>query len=97
MFIACDVSFIGLEKVLPPILPLATARSELVALIKPQYEAGAGRRKQGIVRDAAVHQEICSAVDKVVRDLGWTVLGIEPSPILGGDGNREFLLGARRA
>jgi 23S rRNA (cytidine1920-2'-O)/16S rRNA (cytidine1409-2'-O)-methyltransferase len=96
MFIACDVSFIGLERVLPSILPLAAAGSELVALIKPQFEAGAGRRKQGIVRDAAVHQQICGRVATLVESLGWNVIGLEPSPILGGDGNREFLLGARR-
>ncbi|MEA2841337.1 MAG: rRNA (cytidine1920-2-O)/16S rRNA (cytidine1409-2-O)-methyltransferase [Methylobacteriaceae bacterium] len=96
MFIACDVSFIGLDKVLPPVLVLATRRSELVALIKPQFEAGAGRRKGGVVKDAAVHEQICEDVRRLVTSLGWNVLGMEPSPILGGDGNREFLIGARR-
>jgi 23S rRNA (cytidine1920-2'-O)/16S rRNA (cytidine1409-2'-O)-methyltransferase len=96
ILIACDVSFIGLEKVLPPVLALATPGSELVALIKPQFEAGAGRRKGGIVRDAAMHEQICNDVTQLVTSLGWNVLGMEPSPILGGDGNREFLIGARR-
>ena len=97
MMIACDVSFIGLDKVLPPVLALATPRSELVALIKPQFEAGAGRRKGGVVKDAAMHERVCEDITMLVRSLGWDVLGIEPSPILGGEGNREFLLGARRA
>jgi 23S rRNA (cytidine1920-2'-O)/16S rRNA (cytidine1409-2'-O)-methyltransferase len=97
MMIACDVSFIGLDKVLPPVLALATPRSELVALIKPQFEAGAGRRKGGVVKDAAMHERVCEDITMLVRSLGWDVLGIEPSPILGGQGNREFLLGARRA
>jgi 23S rRNA (cytidine1920-2'-O)/16S rRNA (cytidine1409-2'-O)-methyltransferase len=96
MLITCDVSFIGLEKVLPPVLALATPGSELVALIKPQFEAGAGRRKGGVVKDAAVHEEICEDVRYLVTSLGWNVLGVELSPMLGGDGNREFLIGARR-
>jgi 23S rRNA (cytidine1920-2'-O)/16S rRNA (cytidine1409-2'-O)-methyltransferase len=97
VMIACDVSFIGLDKVLPPVLALATPRSELVALIKPQFEAGAGRRKGGVVKDAAMHERVCEDITLLVRSLGWDVLDIEPSPILGGEGNREFLLGARRA
>jgi 23S rRNA (cytidine1920-2'-O)/16S rRNA (cytidine1409-2'-O)-methyltransferase len=96
MVITCDVSFIGLDKVLPAVLPLATPGSELVALIKPQFEAGAGRRKRGIVKDAALHEQICNHLARLVTSLGFNVLGVEPSPILGGDGNREFLLGARR-
>jgi 23S rRNA (cytidine1920-2'-O)/16S rRNA (cytidine1409-2'-O)-methyltransferase len=95
MLISCDVSFIGLDKVLPPVLALATPGSALVALIKPQFEAGTGRRKGGVVKDAALHQQICSDIARLVTSLGWNVLGIEPSPILGGDGNREFLIGAR--
>jgi 23S rRNA (cytidine1920-2'-O)/16S rRNA (cytidine1409-2'-O)-methyltransferase len=96
MTITCDVSFIGLDKVLPPVLALSTSRSELVALIKPQFEAGAARRKGGIVKDATVQTEICNSIAALVRSLGWDVLGLEPSPILGGDGNREFLIGARQ-
>jgi 23S rRNA (cytidine1920-2'-O)/16S rRNA (cytidine1409-2'-O)-methyltransferase len=96
MFIACDVSFIGLDKVLPPVLTLATPGSALAALIKPQFEAGAGRRKRGVVKDAALHEQICEGIRQLVTSLGWQVLGVEPSPILGGEGNREFLLGARR-
>jgi 23S rRNA (cytidine1920-2'-O)/16S rRNA (cytidine1409-2'-O)-methyltransferase len=97
MLITCDVSFIGLEKILPSVLSLATPGSELVALIKPQFEAGVGRRKQGVVKDPAVHQQIGDRVAKLIESFGWKVIGIEASPILGGEGNREFLIGARRA
>src|SRR3954447_7174093 len=62
MFIACDVSFIGLEKILPPVLALATPGTEMVTLIKPQFEAGVGRRKRGVVKDAGQHQQICDDV-----------------------------------
>jgi 23S rRNA (cytidine1920-2'-O)/16S rRNA (cytidine1409-2'-O)-methyltransferase len=96
MLMTCDVSFIGLDKVLPAVLALATPGSELVGLIKPQFEAGAGRRKQGVVKDPALHREICARIGKLIESLGWNVVGIEPSPIPGGDGNREFLIGARR-
>jgi 23S rRNA (cytidine1920-2'-O)/16S rRNA (cytidine1409-2'-O)-methyltransferase len=96
MMITCDVSFIGLNKVLPPVLALSTSRSELVALIKPQFEAGAARRKGGIVKAATVQTEICNSIVALVTSLGWDVLGLAPSPILGGDGNREFLIGARQ-
>jgi 23S rRNA (cytidine1920-2'-O)/16S rRNA (cytidine1409-2'-O)-methyltransferase len=97
MLITCDVSFIGLDKVLPPALVLATPGSELVALIKPQFEAGAGRRKGGVVKNAALHEQVCKDIAQTVTSLGFNVLGTEASPILGGDGNREFLIGARRA
>jgi 23S rRNA (cytidine1920-2'-O)/16S rRNA (cytidine1409-2'-O)-methyltransferase len=97
MLITCDVSFIGLEKILPPVLSLATPGSELVALVKPQFEAGVGRRKKGVVKDPAVHQQIGDRVAKLIESFGWKVIGIEASPILGGEGNREFLIGARRA
>ena len=96
LLITCDVSFIGLDKILPPVLALATPGSELAALIKPQFEAGAGRRKGGIVKDAVLHEQISNRVAQLIESLGWKVLGIEPSPILGGEGNREFLIGARR-
>jgi 23S rRNA (cytidine1920-2'-O)/16S rRNA (cytidine1409-2'-O)-methyltransferase len=95
--IACDVSFIALDKILPPVLALATPGSELVALIKPQFEAGVGRRKRGVIKDAGLHRQICDRILELIQSLGWQVLGIEASPIVGGDGNREFLIGARRA
>ena len=70
------------------------AAAQLVALIKPQFEAGRGQVKKGIVRDPAVHAAVCDDIAAFVASLGWRVLGIIPSPIAGGDGNREFFIGA---
>ncbi|MGU3536962.1 TlyA family RNA methyltransferase [Methylobacterium sp. A54F] len=95
--LACiDVSFIALRLVLPALPPLLAPGAGLAALIKPQFEAGRERvGRGGIVRDAAVHAEVCAAVGDVLGGLGFTILGLVPSPIEGGDGNREFLIGAR--
>jgi len=95
-FIAIDVSFISLRLVLPSALALAAPRSQLVALIKPQFEAGRAYLKKGIVRDVDVHAAVCNGIAEFVASLGWTVGGVIPSPIVGGDGNQEFLLGAAR-
>ena len=94
--VTIDVSFISLKLVLPPALALAKPTAQLVALIKPQFEAGRGAVKKGIVRDPAVHAAVCDDIAGFVASLGWRVLGIIPSPIEGGDGNAEFLLGAMR-
>jgi 23S rRNA (cytidine1920-2'-O)/16S rRNA (cytidine1409-2'-O)-methyltransferase len=94
--IAIDVSFISLKLALPPALALASPRAELVALVKPQFEAGRRRIKKGVVRDPAVHQAVCAETETLVSGLGWTVRGVIPSPVAGGEGNREFLLGAAR-
>jgi 23S rRNA (cytidine1920-2'-O)/16S rRNA (cytidine1409-2'-O)-methyltransferase len=94
--ITIDVSFISLKLALPPALALAKTPAQLVALIKPQFEAGRGAVKKGIVRDPAIHTAVCDDVAKFVASLGWRVFGIVPSPIEGGDGNVEFLLGATR-
>ncbi|HVY59457.1 MAG TPA: TlyA family RNA methyltransferase [Xanthobacteraceae bacterium] len=94
--VTVDVSFISLSLVLPPALALAGSPARLVALIKPQFEAGRQHLKKGIVRDKAIHDECCSAIADIVRTLGWTVVGIIESPLPGGDGNREFLLAAER-
>jgi 23S rRNA (cytidine1920-2'-O)/16S rRNA (cytidine1409-2'-O)-methyltransferase len=96
--ITCDASFIGLATVLPAPLALAKDRGELVALVKPQFEAGPDRvGKGGIVRDPAIHDEVCQrAAGWVAAQPGWAVVGIVESPILGPEGNREFLLYARR-
>lgn len=95
--VVCDASFISLTRVLPRPLSLAVAGAELVALIKPQFEAGRAAVKKGVVRDEAVHGDVCARVREEIERLGWTVLGLVPSPIAGGDGNREFLVHARRA
>jgi 23S rRNA (cytidine1920-2'-O)/16S rRNA (cytidine1409-2'-O)-methyltransferase len=94
--VVCDVSFISLALVLPPILALAAEKAEAAVLIKPQFEAGPDKAKKGIVRDAQVQQAVCAKIEALVENLGWEILGVMPSPIEGGDGNREFLLGARR-
>jgi 23S rRNA (cytidine1920-2'-O)/16S rRNA (cytidine1409-2'-O)-methyltransferase len=93
--IVCDASFIGLAKVLDRALDLAANGAKLVALVKPQFEAGRQEvGKGGVVRDAAVHQRVCDAAADWVRSKGWRVLGVERSPITGPEGNVEFLLGA---
>jgi 23S rRNA (cytidine1920-2'-O)/16S rRNA (cytidine1409-2'-O)-methyltransferase len=95
-FAAVDVSFISLTLVLPAIGKLLRPRATLVALIKPQFEAARGAIKKGIVRDPAVHAAVCGDIAAFVAAQGWRVAGVIPSPIAGGDGNREFLLEAER-
>jgi 23S rRNA (cytidine1920-2'-O)/16S rRNA (cytidine1409-2'-O)-methyltransferase len=95
--IVCDVSFISLALALPPALILAAEKAEAAILIKPQFEAGPEHVKKGIVRDAQIRRAVCDRIEKLVGGLGWDILGLIPSPIEGGDGNQEFLLGARRA
>jgi len=94
--VTIDVSFISLKLVLPAALALTRTPARLVALIKPQFEAGRGHLKKGIVRDPAVHTQVCGEISDIVLSLGWTVIDVIESPIAGGDGNREFLLGAKR-
>jgi 23S rRNA (cytidine1920-2'-O)/16S rRNA (cytidine1409-2'-O)-methyltransferase len=94
--VTVDVSFISLKLALPPALALAKPPAQLIALIKPQFEAGRAQAKKGIVRDPAVHAAVCDDISAFVASLGWRVLGIIPSPIAGGDGNAEFLLGAAK-
>ena len=69
---------------------------DILALIKPQFEAGRGRSKKGIVRDPHIHAVVCDDIAALVAALGWTVADLIPSPISGGDGNREFFIGAHR-
>lgn len=96
--IVCDASFIGLRTILPAPMALAGEDAILIALIKPQFEAGKGRvGKGGVVRDPALHQEICDTVRTWLEtETGWQVLGITESPIKGPKGNIEFLIGARK-
>jgi 23S rRNA (cytidine1920-2'-O)/16S rRNA (cytidine1409-2'-O)-methyltransferase len=95
--VVCDASFIGLAKVLEAPLKLAKPGAKLVALVKPQFEAGRNEvGKGGVVRDAAVHDRVCAEAAAWVEGQGWRVLGIEPSPITGPEGNVEFLLGAEK-
>lgn len=96
-FAAVDVSFISLKLVLPALDRLLSRPAQLVALIKPQFEAGRGNVRKGIVRNPALHAAVCDDIAAFAATLGWSVAGVVPSPIEGGDGNREFLMGALRA
>ena len=93
-----DVSFISATLVLGPVVAAAPGVTEAVILVKPQFEAGRGNvGKGGIVRDPEAHQLAIDRVADCVRGLGWEVVETIPSPIAGAEGNREFLLYARRA
>jgi 23S rRNA (cytidine1920-2'-O)/16S rRNA (cytidine1409-2'-O)-methyltransferase len=96
--LVCDASFIGLRTLLPAPLGLCRPGAWAVALIKPQFEAGPGQvGSKGVVRNPAVHAEVCETIRGWWDALpGWTVLGLSESPITGPEGNREFLLAARR-
>ena len=96
--IVCDASFIGLAKVLAVPLTFARADARLLALVKPQFEAGRSEvGKGGVVRDAGVHARVCAEVAAWLSAQGWAVLGITPSPITGPEGNVEFLIAAARS
>jgi 23S rRNA (cytidine1920-2'-O)/16S rRNA (cytidine1409-2'-O)-methyltransferase len=93
--VVCDASFIALRKVLGAALDLAKSGAALVALIKPQFEAGREEvGKGGVVRDPEVHKRVCDQAVAWVQSKRWRVCGVEPSPITGPEGNVEFLLGA---
>ena len=95
--VVCDASFIGLSKVLAAPLALAKDDARLVALIKPQFEAGPQEvGKGGVVRDPLVHQRVCQEVRDWVESIGWNVVDLIESPITGPEGNIEFLIGAER-
>jgi 23S rRNA (cytidine1920-2'-O)/16S rRNA (cytidine1409-2'-O)-methyltransferase len=94
--VVIDVSFISLKLVLPAVLPLAAAPMHLLALIKPQFEADRKHSKKGIIRDEAVQRAVCDDIAAFAASLGCSEIEVFPSTILGGDGNREFFLGARR-
>lgn len=96
-WITADISFISLEKSLPPALALARPGATLVALIKPQFEAGPEAvGKGGLVKDPAVHAAVRARIRAFLERSGWAILGEAESPIAGGDGNREFLIAARK-
>jgi len=92
-----DVSFIGLEIVLPAVLGLLSTQGSIVALVKPQFEAGKGRvGKRGVVKDPLVHAEVLTSVGDAATALGLTVRGLAFSPITGPEGNIEFWMWAAR-
>jgi 23S rRNA (cytidine1920-2'-O)/16S rRNA (cytidine1409-2'-O)-methyltransferase len=96
--LVADLSFISLKVALPPALKLAASGAHLIALVKPQFEAGKEQvGKGGIVRDSAVHDAVCEEISLwLSRDMGWTVLGLTDSPVTGAGGNREFLIAAQK-
>lgn len=96
--IVCDASFISLKLVLPAIMQLAAPGAWLAALIKPQFEVGKENiGKGGIVRDEALHQQVCDDIAHwCMNEMGWDVIGITDSPITGAEGNKEFLIAARK-
>jgi 23S rRNA (cytidine1920-2'-O)/16S rRNA (cytidine1409-2'-O)-methyltransferase len=91
-----DVAFISLEKVLEPVGRLVTPDADVIALVKPQFEAGPKAAPKGVVRDPAVHRRVLEQVLSYARSLGWRAKGLVASPILGPAGNREFLLWLNR-
>jgi 23S rRNA (cytidine1920-2'-O)/16S rRNA (cytidine1409-2'-O)-methyltransferase len=91
-FLACDVSFISVTLILPAAVPLLQPGGQMVILIKPQFEVGRGQvGKGGIVRDPQLHQAACERITGAVQKLGFET-SIMDSPILGAEGNKEFLL-----
>lgn len=95
--VVCDASFISLAKVLPAALDLAAPGARLIALFKPQFEVGRAHvGKGGIVKDEAVVQAAMARTLDFLQVSGWTVSGTAESPITGGDGNREWLIGASK-
>ena len=94
--VVIDVSFISLKAVLPAALSLAAAPMQLLALIKPQFEGPRKHSRGGIIRDAAVHREVCDDIAAFAASMGCTGIEVFPSQITGGDGNIEFFIGARR-
>jgi 23S rRNA (cytidine1920-2'-O)/16S rRNA (cytidine1409-2'-O)-methyltransferase len=94
-FIVCDVSFISLKLALPAALSIAEPGAHLVALIKPQFEAGRDAvGRGGIVSDPHEHDRVCREFSEFLTAENWKVIGVTPSSIEGGDGNREFLIAA---
>jgi 23S rRNA (cytidine1920-2'-O)/16S rRNA (cytidine1409-2'-O)-methyltransferase len=96
--LVCDASFIGLRTVLAAPLALCAPGAFLLALIKPQFEAGREHiGSKGVVRDPSVHEAVCQTIkDWLEAQPGWSVLGLGESPITGPEGNKEFLIAARR-
>jgi 23S rRNA (cytidine1920-2'-O)/16S rRNA (cytidine1409-2'-O)-methyltransferase len=95
--IVCDASFIGLAKVLECPINFAKQGAQLIALIKPQFEAGRSEvGKGGVIRDTAVHERVCAEVEMWLVENNWTVLGLTTSPITGPQGNIEFLIHAQK-
>jgi len=95
--VVIDVSFISLRQILPPVVTVLRDGADVVALVKPQFEAGRDEVRKGIIRDPAVHQRVLAEVTAAGAEVGLTRVGSTPSPITGQKGNVEFLLHLRPA
>lgn len=93
--VTIDVSFISLRHILPVVPPLLRPGADVIALLKPQFEAGRGEVRKGVVRDEAVHARVIAEVTAAAAEVGLTRTGLAPSPITGQKGNVEFLLHLR--
>jgi 23S rRNA (cytidine1920-2'-O)/16S rRNA (cytidine1409-2'-O)-methyltransferase len=97
-FIVCDVSFISLKLALPHALDLAAPGAKLIGLIKPQFEAGrAALGRDGVVKDELAQRQVCDDIASWLKARTWSVIGLLPSPLQGGSGNREFLIAAEKS
>lgn len=90
-----DVSFISLEKVLPKVCELLKEKSKIIALIKPQFEAGRDKVKKGVVKDKKNQEEVIEKIKKFMQNLGLEVYGVIPSPLKGPKGNIEYLIAVK--
>jgi len=95
--VTIDVSFISLRQIFPVLPPLLQPSADVVALVKPQFEAGRAEVKRGIIRDATIHARVIEEVSAAAAGVGLTAAGSTPSPITGQKGNVEFLLHLRRS
>ena len=93
--VTIDVSFISLRQILPVVPPLLRPRADVIALVKPQFEAGRGEIRKGVIRDADVHARVVDEVAAAAREVGLNSVASTPSPITGAKGNVEFLLHLR--
>jgi 23S rRNA (cytidine1920-2'-O)/16S rRNA (cytidine1409-2'-O)-methyltransferase len=93
--VVIDVSFISLRQILPPIPALLRPGADVVALVKPQFEAGRAEVRKGVIRDPVIHARVLDDVSAAAREVGLTPVGSEPSPITGAKGNKEFFLHLR--
>jgi len=93
--VVIDVSFISLRQILPPVATVLREGADVVALVKPQFEAGRDEVRKGIIRDPAVHDRVLAEVTAAGAEVGLNRVGSTPSPITGQKGNVEFLLHLR--
>lgn len=90
--VTVDVSFISLRLILPPLREILQSAGDVIALVKPQFEAGREKVHRGVVRDPQVHQEVLAGIAEFVAGMGWSAVDAIPSLLLGPKGNREFFL-----